>query len=385
MLELDSEWVARGAAAEGERLERELEALVAVSSPSGDVAGAEEAIAVATALLPAPARAKRLPCSSPGHADDLCARLTGSGEGRLLLLGHLDTVVAHADHRALAREDGRLVGSGSIDMKGGVAIALAAMRALAAVPDGYAEVALLLVVDEEWRTGGFSHGPSFSGWEACLCFEAGEEGPGGEPAVVLRRKAAGTLRIRARGRAAHSGAAPDRGRSALLPLAAAAQRIAALHAPDGPDRLSAVPTVLHSGDAFNVVPATGELVCDLRADSLGAFEPVLAAVPPGEDGVEIEAEIVRRWPGMDTRDLAAGLIERAGALAGRPILGSERGGASDASHLAQHVDLTVDGLGPIGAHAHAPDEYVLAESLGPRLEVALAMVAAVLTGPEAPG
>jgi glutamate carboxypeptidase len=187
MLELDSEWVARGAAAEGERLERELEALVAVSSPSGDVAGAEEAIAVATALLPAPARAKRLPCSSPGHADDLCARLTGSGEGRLLLLGHLDTVVAHADHRALAREDGRLVGSGSIDMKGGVAIALAAMRALAAVPDGYAEVALLLVVDEEWRTGGFSHGPSFSGWEACLCFEAGEEGPGGEPAVVLRR------------------------------------------------------------------------------------------------------------------------------------------------------------------------------------------------------
>ncbi len=226
-----------------------------------------------------------------------------------------------------------------------------------------AEAALLLVVDEEWRTGGFAHGPGFEGWNACLCFEAGEEGPEGEPAVVLRRKAAGTLRVRAHGRAAHSGAAPDRGRSALLPLAATAARVAALHAPDGPDRLSAVPTVFHSGDAFNVVPAEGELICDLRADSLEAFEPVLAAVPPGEDGVEIEAEIVRRWPGMDTRELAPPLLERAGALAGRPVLGSERGGASDASHLAQHVPLTVDGLGPIGGHAHAPDEYVLAESL----------------------
>jgi glutamate carboxypeptidase len=153
-----------------------------------------------------------------------------------------------------------------------------------------------------------------------------------------------------------------------------------MHAPQGPDRLSAVPTVLHCGDAFNVVPARGELVCDLRADSLGAFEPVLAAVPPGQDGVEIEAEIVRRWPGMDTRELAAGLVERTGELAGRAIVGSERGGASDASHLAQHVPLTVDGLGPIGAHAHAPEEYVLAESLRPRTEIALAMAAAVLAG-----
>jgi glutamate carboxypeptidase len=377
---LDNAWITAGATAATGRIERDIEALVAVSSPSGDLAGAEEAIAVTRALLPAEAATERLPCSSPGHADDLCARLTGEGAGRVLLLGHLDTVHSHADHRPPSREGDRLVGSGSIDMKGGVALAIAAMRALAGAREAFAEVALLLVVDEEWRTGGFAHGPDFAGWDACLCFEAGEEGPEGEAAVVLRRKAAGTLRVRARGRAAHSGASPDLGRSALLPLAAAAERIAALHDPAGPDRLSAVPTVLHCGDAFNVVPATGELVCDLRADSLGAFEPVLAAVPPGEEGVEVTAEIVRRWPGMDTRDLAPPLLERAGALAGRPILGSERGGASDASHMAQHIPLTVDGLGPIGAAAHAPDEHLLASSLGPRMEVALAMIAAALQG-----
>jgi glutamate carboxypeptidase len=379
MPELTGDWVASEAAAAGERLERALEALVAVSSPSGDVAAAEEVIAVASAMLPDGTKVERPPCSSPDHAPDLCARLTGTGSGRLLLLGHLDTVIAHGDHRPLARDGDSLVGSGSIDMKGGVAVSLAVLRSLAAVPDAYAEAALLLVVDEEWRTGGFAHGPAFAGWDACLCFEAGELGPDGEPAVVLRRKAAGTLRVRAHGRAAHSGAAPDRGRSALLPLAAAAERVAALHAPDGPDRLSAVPTVFHSGDAFNVVPADGELVCDLRADALAAFEPVLAAVPEGRDGVEIEAEIVRRWPGMDTRHLAGDLLERTGELAGRAVLGSERGGASDASHMAQHIDLTVDGLGPIGAHAHAPDEFVLASSLRPRTEIALAMAAAALS------
>src|SRR5215208_2027637 len=124
MPELDSAWVAGEAAAEASRLERDIEALVAVSSPSGDVAGAEEAIAVASALLPPEARTERLPCSSPDHADDLCARLTGTGAGRVLLLGHLDTVHAHADHRPLSRDGDRLVGSGSIDMKGGVALSI---------------------------------------------------------------------------------------------------------------------------------------------------------------------------------------------------------------------------------------------------------------------
>jgi glutamate carboxypeptidase len=42
--------IAAGAAEIAAHAERELEALVAVSSPSGDLAGAEEAVAVCTAL-----------------------------------------------------------------------------------------------------------------------------------------------------------------------------------------------------------------------------------------------------------------------------------------------------------------------------------------------
>jgi len=367
----------------GERIarhfERELEAMVAVSSPSGDVAAAEELCSLLAAVVPDEAEVERPRCSTPGHAPDFLATIGGTGSGRLLLLGHLDTVVAHDEHRSLTREGGRLVGSGSVDMKGGVAVALGVMRELARFGDRFAELSLLTVVDEEWRTGGFAHGPRFAGFDACLCFEAGQLGPGRSEAVVAKRKAAATLRVRGHGVAAHSGSAPEKGRNALLALGEAAREVAAISDPDGPERLTAIPTVLHSGDAFNVVPAGGELICDLRAERLAAFEPVLGAVAAEIDGVRLDAELVRRWPGMDSRELVAErLIDPASRLFGARIDVGARGGASDASHLAEHVPLTLDGLGPRGGHAHHPDEFVAADSVLPRARVALAIAAAVL-------
>lgn len=358
--------------------ERELAALVGVSSPSGDREAGEKAVAVAVALLPAKAQVERIPCSSPDHAEDLLARLNGTGKARIILLGHLDTVHAHAEHRPLERDGDHLYGSGTIDMKGGVVLALGVARELAAFPERFAEVVLLLVNDEEWRRTDFAHGPRFAGFDACLCFEAGELGQAGEDAVVVHRKGAATIRIVAKGRAAHSGANPDDGRNALLALAEVARRAVAFHDPAGPERLTVVPTVLQSGSGFNVVPGSGELYLDLRADDLAAIDPVLAAIPEVLDEVGLTTEVVRRWPGMDMRVAAAPVLASAGELLGRPIHAGQRGGASDASHLAAHVPLAIDGLGPIGAGSHAADEHVLASSLLPRAEVALAVTFALL-------
>jgi glutamate carboxypeptidase len=373
-------WVQQQAFEIARRATRELEALVAVSSPSGDVHGAEECAAICAALLPADAEIERPPCSSPDHAPDLLATLRGSGRRRVLLLGHVDTVVAHADHRPLRRDGERLLGSGAVDMKGGVVLALGALRSLAARRADFAEVALLLVCDEEWRAVPFGYVERFAGWDACLCFEAGELTPDGDEGVVVRRKAAGTIRIHARGRSAHSGSAPERGRNALLALAATAQAVAQHHAPQGPDRLTAVPTVMHAGDAFNVVPGRGELSCDLRADSDAAILGVLAALPREVGGVTLEAELIRLWPGMSSEQATAPLLARASATLGRPVLGVPRGGASDASHLAPSIPLTVDGLGPRGGKAHNPGEFVIDASLASRAEVALAVIDAVLAG-----
>ena len=359
--------------------ERELEALVAVSSPSGDVEGAEECVALATAFLPTEAEVERVECSTPAHALDLVGRLRGSGERRLLLLGHLDTVVHHDAHRPLARDGDRLTGSGAVDMKGGVALALALMRELADRPQLYAETAVLLVNDEEWRTAPFVHAGRFADFDACLCFEAGQRDADGAEAVIVKRKAAATLRVEAYGRSSHSGSAPELGRSALLGARGGCAERGGPQRPDGarPAHRGADDPAL--GRRLQRRAGEGELVCDLRADRLEAFDPVLGAVPAEHDEVRLECTMVRAWPGMDARAATAAVLAEAGERLGRPIVGSERGGASDASHLAAGgIALTIDGLGPRGGGAHTPDEWVSAESLHTRAEVALAVAGALL-------
>jgi glutamate carboxypeptidase len=370
--------IAEGAAEIAARAERELEALVAVSSPSGDIPGAEEAIALCVALLPSQARVERVPCSTPRSAPDLIARIAGTGSRRMLLLGHLDTVIGHASHAPLRRDGDRLYGPGTADMKGGVVLALGVARVLAAHPDLFGELAVLLVTDEEWRTVEFGHVSRFAGYDTCLCFEAGERTPDGTEGVVVRRKAAGTLRLGARGRAAHSGSAPDQGRNALLALARVALLVAEPHDPNGSDRLSVVPTRIRAGEALNVVPAEGDLVLDMRADRLEAFDSVLAAIPPELGGAKLEPRMERRWPGMDSTSQTGAVLERASDRLGRGIVGVSRGGASDASHFAAAIPLTVDGLGPRGGGAHTPGEFVLAPSLVERAEVALAVAVEAL-------
>jgi glutamate carboxypeptidase len=356
----------------------ELRELVDISSPSGDIDGAERALAVCVGLLPEGASIERPECSSPHHAPDLIGTVTGTGRRRMMLLGHVDTVVGHDAHQPLRRDGDRLYGTGTVDMKGGDVLAVGVARALARRPEMFAELAVLMVTDEEWRTRPFIHAPRFAGYDACLCFEGGQLDNSGHEGVVVRRKAAGTLRVLATGRASHSGSAPDRGLNALLALARTATAIASLHDPHGAEQLSAVPTVMRSGDAFNVVPAAGELIFDLRAQGLDAFDDVVAAVSADLDGVTLEARMERKWPGMDSTAVTQDLIARASQRLGRAITGVPRGGASDASHFASTIALTVDGLGPRGGGAHTPGEFVLEPTMRERLEVALALAHAVL-------
>ncbi|MHB1468903.1 MAG: M20/M25/M40 family metallo-hydrolase [Solirubrobacteraceae bacterium] len=358
--------------------EQDIEKLVAVSSPSGDKDGAEAALYLCARRLPAHASLERVACSSRDHAPDLIATMRGAGTGRVLLLGHVDTVIPHSEHRPLQRDGDTWRGSGAVDMKGGVALALGVARWLARLPERFEELAVLMVVDEEWRSEPFAHVERFAGYDACLCFEAGERTSEGAEAVIVERKAAGTLRVSARGRAAHAGSNPDAGANALLALAETATSAAALHDPHGAEKLSVVPSRIRSGEAINVVPAQGELMIDMRARSDEAFARLIEALDGRRGEVSLELELVRSWPGMDTRAATRATLEAASALLSREIVGVGRGGASDASHLAEAIPLTIDGLGPRGGHAHHPDEFVHAPSLRERAEVALAIAEAVL-------
>ncbi len=360
--------------------EADLESLVAISTPSGDIEGAERAVAVCAERMPPGATLERPECASPAHAPDFLARITGRGEGRLLLLGHLDTVVAHESHIPLRRRGDSWQGSGTIDMKGGVALSLGVARWLAQDADRFAELAILLVMDEEWRLRPFAHVERFAGYDACLCFEAGELTPDGAEGVVVERKAAGTLEVAAHGRAAHAGSNPDAGINALLALAEAATAAAALHDPAGVDGLSVVPSRINAGEAINVVPAEGVLMIDARARHASAFERVIDAVERSARSARLDVELIRSWPGMDSREATSALLEAASERLGRPIAGVTRGGASDASHFASTIPLTIDGLGPRGGHAHSPEEFVDRPSLLERTEVAMAICESLLDG-----
>jgi glutamate carboxypeptidase len=126
------------------------------------------------------------------------------------------------------------------------------------------------------------------------------------------------------------------------------------------------------------VPAFGELTFDARADDTRAFERVLAAVPEEIGGATLEPFMERVWPAMNSAAAAAPLLSAAAALLGRPLVPRARGGASDASHFAPTIPLTIDGLGPRGGGAHTPDEYVHEASLTDRIAVALAVSRAAM-------
>ena len=117
----------------------------------------------------------------------------------------------------------------------------------------------------------------------------------------------------------------------------------------------------------------------MRADSSDAFQRVVDAIPAEVGGATLHPDMVRLWPGMDATEATVPLLERAGEALGRPVIGMPRGGASDASHFAASIPLTVDGLGPRGGAAHNPEEYIVADSLESRAAVALALASAALS------
>ncbi len=83
---------------------------------------------------------------------------------------------------------------------------------------------------------------------------------------------------------------------------------------------------------------------------------------------------------MDAREAAAApLLERRLRRARARRSPAPRAAApATRSHFAPTIPVTIDGLGPRGGAAHNPGEFVLAESLPARAEVALAVIAAAL-------
>jgi glutamate carboxypeptidase len=370
--------------AELELLLADLATWVDVDTPGGDV----EALDALARLLAGTCERYGLEPELVGSAAGLYlhARLGGRGRARVALLCHHDTVfpLGATALRPFRRDGERCYGPGVADMKGGIAVAVHAARALAAGPRPFELVEVVSVPDEESRPGPPATMERLASFDAVLCLECGR--PGGE--VVSARKGAAWLRVHAEGRAAHAGEAPRAGRNVALALARETLRLAKL---DGAAEGTTLQiTALEAGEGLNTVPSRGSLAADVRAATQDDLDRVTDRIRafPSYDGISLRYEDLGGPPPFERTAAVARLAETAialGASLGHEFGEAVAGGVSDGSWTASRGIPTLDGLGPVGGDDHTPDEYVETASFATRCGVVAGLVAAVDGGLLDPG
>ena len=323
--------------------------------------------------------------------DDLVARRRGTGAGRVLLIGHADTV--YPDGTAVTRpvriEGDRLIGPGTCDMKAGILSGVRAVEALDVVGwDDYELLTVVIVSDEEIETRHSvellrEEGPRH---HAVLTLEAARAN--GD--IVTSRKATRWFLIEAAGKAAHAGVEPEKGASATLAIARVIDACAGLNGKRA--GMTANIGRIRGGANPNIVADQADALIDLRAWTNDDLEELVAEVR----GI-VETEWVpgvtqsmrlNGGSGMPAMERSAGTIRleeiaiRTAANLGFPLKGTATGGGSDVS-IAVHAGTPgLDGLGPIGGLDHSPDEYIDVSSIVPRTALLALLIAGICADPE---
>ena len=318
------------------------------------------------------------------------------GGPRVLLIGHLDTVFPEGTARArpFRIDAGIARGPGVTDMKSGLLAglyALLALRTLGTDDDDEAaqlpfeRLVLVANPDEEIGSPSSSRHIRDLALESDACFVLECARANGD--IVSARKGTVDFRLTVRGRAAHAGVEPEKGRNAILE---AAHQTIALQALNG--RWAGVTInvgVVHGGIRPNVVAEEAILEVDVRATARreleaaeAAVRAIVAATTVPDTSIAVE-EMGRHWP-MEKLDRSGRLVDHAIAIADRldfPLADCATGGASDANTTSGLGVPTLDGLGPIGGNDHSPDEYLEVDSIVPRTTLLAALLLAVARDP----
>lgn len=313
-----------------------------------------------------------------GNAPVIAADLEGQEEGRpVIFSGHYDTALYRdlSGQNPFRVQDGMVFGTGALDMKGGIVIALYAVRA--AVQAGLRRpVRLLLAGDEEINHAG-SRAAGILMEEAAggLCAFNMETGLRSN-ALAVFRKGGTRCRITVTGVEAHAGNDFTKGRSAIVEMA---RKIVEIH---NLTDLSAGTTMnigtIQGGTIFNAVPARCEIVVDMRFEKNEEMEKAkenLAAVCRKTyiEGTQTEMEYIDVMHVFETTEdglaLWDFLRETAEAAGLRPLEQARLGGSSDAAYLTMAGVPTVCSCGAMGEWNHTVREYALADSLYERAKL----------------
>ena len=309
----------------------------------------------------------------------------------LLLIGHMDTVfeAGTVALRPFTMREGRAYGPGVNDMKSGLLSGLHAIAALGDVSEAgrwptVGRVVFVANPDEE--IGSPTSTPIIEALapdaDAALILESARA----NGAVVIARKGMLVLSLSLRGKGAHAGLEPEKGRSAVLE---AAHKTVALHALNGRwDDVTVNVGVISGGTRPNIVAPEAELSVDIRAsraEHLAEAEAAALAIIEAStvDGVSTALEVTIRWAPMEPSAASGELTDLAVALGadlGLSVGTAQTGGASDGNTTSAMGVPTLDGLGPVGGGPHSPDEYLELDSIVPRTALLAALLSALARG-----
>lgn len=326
------------------------------------------------------------------YGDHLIATHQGNAPNgpRLLLIGHMDTVLAdgEAQRRPFTISSspiyrGRGVriatGPGVLDMKSGLLIGMYALHLLiAAQGANYQSVTFLCNSDEEIGS------PSSKALvqelarqaDAALVLEPGRS----ETTVVSSRRGVGQYRVEVRGVSAHAGVEPKRGRNAILELAHQVQRLQALN--DTIPGTSLNVGVIQGGERPNVVPEYAYCDIDIRVSDQAGLKALEAAMRKVTSRNVVQGTKITLSGSMchmpfERTESNARLVQLAkevGLEMGLKIEDVGSGGGSDGNTTSAMGVPTLDGLGAGGGLAHNPGEYIELDYLHKRIALLAGLV-----------
>lgn len=315
--------------------------------------------------------------------DFLCIDINRGAEKGGLFLAHTDTVHDKGIFGAepVKRLSDRIIAPGVIDCKGGIAIAMLAMRALA--ENGYKKhLRLILTSDEEVSNvlGGQAEMDYFE--EKCKGFPCAIncETTEGDEAVVSR-KGICKLKIEIKGISGHSGIHYFECRN---PLVEAAHKILALAEKSRAGGTTYSANVINAGTAINVIPETCTVLADIRYVHRSDIDEIIKTVngianTSYVEGTTAKLEIVNIRPPMERNDSTDKLFEALRKTARENGLGdltpTRSGGGSDSCYTQALGIPSICGMGASGKYCHTASEYALIDSIETRAKILAAYFA----------
>ena len=355
-----------------------LKTLVETESPSHDKSAVDRVGAiVAEEARKLGAQVEIIPNAETG--DHVLARFEPvGGDSRLLpsapvlLLCHMDTVfpLGTLPRMPYREADGKIFGPGTLDMKAGIVISLAAIEEVQ--KQGLKRpIALLCTSDEEIGSHTSRAHIERLAKESALVLVL--EAALVDGSLKTWRKGVGEFWVKTKGRAAHAGGDHEKGRNAIEEMAH--QVIAIQKLTDYSKQTTLNVGVIQGGTVSNVVPEECSVQVDVRVMQPGEWERLeseMAKLKPVLDGTSIEIKGDLNRPPMPFDATMKATFEKAKDIAskiGIELKAGGTGGASDANFVAPLGIPVMDGLGAVGEGYHSEREYIFADSLEQRVEL----------------